>query len=46
MVPAGAIVMLLATGDGVPVGVGEPIATAVPPDDGAEACDVDPPDDP
>lgn len=39
MLPAGATVMLLATGDGVP-GVGEANATGLPSDDGAEACAV------
>jgi hypothetical protein len=42
MLPAGATVMLLATGDGVPLGVGETHAVGLPADDGAEACDVDP----
>jgi hypothetical protein len=42
MLPAGATVMLLATGDGVPLGVGEANAAGLPSDDGAEACDVDP----
>jgi hypothetical protein len=44
MVPAGATVMLLATGDGVPVAVGEPNATGLPSEDGAEACADDPPE--
>jgi hypothetical protein len=46
MVPAGAMVMLLATGDGVPVGCGSPVRVGRPPEDGAEACDDDPPEPP
>jgi hypothetical protein len=42
MLPAGATVMLLATGDGVPLGRGEAHAVAVLSDDGADAFDVDP----
>jgi len=42
MLPAGATVMLLATGDGVPLGVGEANAVGLPSDDGPEAFDVDP----
>jgi hypothetical protein len=42
MLPAGATVMLLATGVGVPLGVGEPYAVGLLSDDGAEACDEDP----
>jgi len=39
MFPAGATVMLLATGDGVALGVPVARAVADPPDDGAEADD-------
>jgi len=49
MVPAGATVMLLATGDGVGLGVPEACAVAEPPDDGAEGDDPagpEPPEDP
>lgn len=42
MLPAGATVMLLATGDGVPLGRGEAHAVAVLSDDGANAFDLDP----
>ena len=42
MLPAGATVMLFATGDGVPVGVGELSMVGLPSDDGADACDEDP----
>jgi hypothetical protein len=42
MLPAGATVMLLATGDGVPLGRGEAHMVAVLSDDGADAFDLDP----